>query len=86
MNYGRELASLRIQGGVMTQRIESGTCPVSGTERPLRFLGSTETISDYIIDVFECQVCDAVVHVPRSDSAPFNRHRETECPIGCLDM
>lgn len=70
----------------MTQRIESGTCPVSGADRPLQLRGSTETMSGYVIDVYECQVCDAIVHVPQSESAPFTRHRKTNCRIECLDM
>ena len=70
----------------MTQRVESGRCPVAGTDRPLAFRGSTETNSGYRIDVFECQVCSAVIHVPQSDSAPFKRHRKTDCRIECLDM
>jgi len=70
----------------VTQRVESGRCPVAGTDRPLRYVGSTETFSGYAVDVYECNVCSATIHAPRSDAAPFNRHRKTDCRIECLDM
>lgn len=70
----------------MGRQVESGTCPVAETDRPLAYRGSTETISGHRIDVWECQVCGAEIHDPRDDAAPFGRHRKTDCRIECLDM
>lgn len=52
----------------------------------MKLRGSTETFSGYDIDVFECQVCGAVIHVPHKDGAPFKRHRKANCRSECLDM
>jgi hypothetical protein len=71
---------------MVTRRVETGHCPVAGTDRLLQYLGSTETFSGYDIDVYECQVCSAIIHVPQKDGAPFKRHRKTDCRTECLDM
>jgi len=68
-----------------SRRVEGGHCPVAGTDRPLAFLGSTEALSGYDVEAWECQVCGAVIHEPTAH-APFGRHRRVNCPIECLGL